>query len=221
MFDFEERIGLWKQSLSASSLGDRPEVLDELEGHVRDEVERLVRGGEAPERAWAAAVERVGSREQLAREFAKVHEAPAWLAGRVALLAVAVVAVLTGWVVGSRLIAGRFGALLALHVFSITVAYAATVIVGALCAWTVVSRAAGRWGAARATAFRSAAWKLSAIGLVLTIVGVALGAWWARDHLGRYWGWDGKEVGGLCVLLWNGVICGALHRGRTRALNLR
>jgi ABC-type transport system involved in cytochrome c biogenesis permease subunit len=30
-------------------------------------------------------------------------------------------------------------------------------------------------------------------------VGVVLGGWWAADNLGRFWGWDPKEIGGLSV----------------------
>lgn len=31
---------------------------------------------------------------------------------------------------------------------------------------------------------------------------MVLGAIWAKDHWGRYWGWAVKEVGGLAVLSW-------------------
>ena len=98
-----------------------------------------------------------------------------------------------------------------------TAGYVATFVVGGLAAWSVLSRAAGGWDASRAAAFRSAAMRLSAAGLALTLVAVASGAWWAGGHLGRYWGWDAKEVGGLCVLAWNGVIYWAVRRRRVEA----
>src|SRR5581483_7675519 len=48
--------------------------------------------------------------------------------------------------------------------------------------------------------------------LVLTAAGVLLGSWWAHDHLGRWWGWDPKEVGGLAVLAWSGLTVAYLLR---------
>ena len=35
------------------------------------------------------------------------------------------------------------------------------------------------------------------IGFPLLAIGVALGAWWAHDAWGRYWGWDPKETAAL------------------------
>jgi hypothetical protein len=214
MFDLEAQIRSWRQNVSAS-LGDRPDVLDELEGHLRDDFDRLVRSGERPESAWSAAVARIGTPEQLAREFAKVDDRrPGWLPARVATFAFIVLAVTAGVFVVSRLVGGRAELLLASHVLAVTVGYGATFVVGGLAAWSVISRALGGWDAPRAADFRSATTRLSAVAMALTLVGVALGAWWAGGHLGRYWDWDAKEVGGLCVLAWNGVIYWAVHRRR-------
>ena len=40
------------------------------------------------------------------------------------------------------------------------------------------------------------------IGVVALVsaTGVILGAVWAERHLGRFWGWDAKEIGGLSVV---------------------
>jgi hypothetical protein len=48
--------------------------------------------------------------------------------------------------------------------------------------------------------------------LVLTAAGVGLGAWWAHDNLGRAWGWDPLEVGGMSVLIWYGLMMLCLLR---------
>ena len=40
-----------------------PEVLDELEGHLRDDIEEQLRGGSDPERAFHAAKARMGQAE--------------------------------------------------------------------------------------------------------------------------------------------------------------
>jgi Cytochrome C assembly protein len=143
----------------------------------------------------------------------------AWLPARVATAAFVGLAVATGVVLASRLVGGRTHLLLASHTFTVTVGYATTFVVACLAAGSLFSRAAGGWDASRAAAFRSAAIGLSAAALALTLVGVALGAWWAGGHLGRYWGWDVKEVGGLCVLAWNGVIYWAVRRPRMDPAN--
>ena len=43
------------------------------------------------------------------------------------------------------------------------------------------------------------------LGLAALLLAVALGAWWSHRYLGRWWGWDPKEIGGICVLAWAGV----------------
>jgi hypothetical protein len=69
----------------------------------------------------------------------------------------------------------------------------------------------GRWDDRRARDLRAATLKLACGALALTAVGVALGAVWAHHHLGRYWGWDLKEVGGAAVTAWSGLmLCAAL-----------
>ncbi len=46
------------------------------------------------------------------------------------------------------------------------------------------------------------------IGFPLLALGVALGAWWANDAWGRYWGWDPKETSALVTWL---IYAGYLH----------
>ena len=58
MADFEDRIALWRRELS-SGMEDRPEVVDELEDHLRQEIETLTRAGKTPGEGHA--VQSVGS----------------------------------------------------------------------------------------------------------------------------------------------------------------
>ena len=39
------------------------------------------------------------------------------------------------------------------------------------------------------------------VGTVLIIAGTLLGAWWADEAWGRFWGWDPKEIGALLIAL--------------------
>ena len=39
------------------------------------------------------------------------------------------------------------------------------------------------------------------VGTVLIVAGTLLGAWWADEAWGRFWGWDPKEIGALIIIL--------------------
>ena len=45
-------------------------------------------------------------------------------------------------------------------------------------------------------------------GFPILVLGIALGAWWANDAWGRYWGWDPKETSALVTWL---IYAGYLH----------
>jgi hypothetical protein len=74
MFNLNQAIANWRARLVGSGVTNS-EVLDELEGHLRDDVEQQVRLGFTPEHAFAQAVERLGHANTLKREFEKL-EAP-------------------------------------------------------------------------------------------------------------------------------------------------
>jgi len=99
-------------------------VIDELEGHLRDELARLVAGGVPADEAWAKAVERLGTPDALAAEFAKVPPAR-WLPGTVAPAIVLVAGLGIGGVIASRVWGREAGPLLAIHVLTITLGYLA------------------------------------------------------------------------------------------------
>jgi hypothetical protein len=212
VFDLERHLQQWRQTL-AGSLDDRPDVIEELEGHLREEVGRRVQSGQAPEEAWRTALDRLGDPRRLVEEFDKVPPAlRGWLPARLVLLALALLGAGLAGLLLSELRHGAFGPLLAAHIFAVTLGYTATLAVGTLAGWSVLIRALVGRDARRAEAFRSAAWKVSAAALVLTAAGVVLGGWWARDHLGRSWGWDPREVGGLSVLAWDALLLAVLLR---------
>jgi hypothetical protein len=224
MFDIDTRIQEWRRTVLAH-FGDRGDVVDELEAHLRDDLDRRLRSGVAPEQAWADACAQLGEARQLAGEFAKVSGGRPWLPAWIAAIAVIAAGLsAAAWVaigLGSGESGGRRGPLLASHVVTIAAGYATVLAVGGLSIWSLLARArarAGWWDGRRALAFRRAVLMFSAVGLPLTAVGVALGAVWARDHLGRYWGWDLREIGGLAVLTSSGLsLWAARSGGRFRA----
>jgi hypothetical protein len=212
VFDLEQRIQQWRYTL-AQALTGRPEVIAELESHLREEVHRLLQAGQTPELAWEEALRRLGGPEQLAAEFGKLPPAGSafWLPARLVLIAQIILSVCLAGGVLLTLKQGKTRPLLAAHVFAVTAGYTTTFAVGLLAVWSIFTRAVHGWDARRTEAVRATAWKLTLAGLVLTGVGVGLGCWWARDNLGRYWGWDPKEVGALGVLAWYGLMVWCLQ----------
>jgi hypothetical protein len=77
MFDLDESIGRWRRRLSRDETV-RPSDLDELESHLRDQVDGLREAGLSYEEAFLVATRRLGDPEHLSEEFAKVHGDSVW-----------------------------------------------------------------------------------------------------------------------------------------------
>lgn len=70
MFDLNLAIIEWRRAMVAAGIAS-PEVLDELESHLRDDVEEQVRSGAEVGRAFTSAIHRLGTPGTLGKEFAK------------------------------------------------------------------------------------------------------------------------------------------------------
>ena len=94
--------------------------------------------------------------------------------------------------------------LLTIHVSVMMISYA--VLTVSFCG-AVVYLAQGGEGRRRFAALPSSeaagdlAHKAVIVGFPLLALGIALGAWWANDAWGRYWGWDPKETSALITWL--------------------
>lgn len=75
MFNLDQAIADWCRQLAAAGI-TAVEVLDELESHLRDEIERQLTAGTEPQRAFEIAAQQLGRVELLKTEFAKIHEPP-------------------------------------------------------------------------------------------------------------------------------------------------
>ena len=207
MPDIERRLADWRRALTETA-GCTDEVLDELESHMRDEVQRLVQAGEPEERAFDLALSRLGPPQALGAEFAKLARdgAATWLPVRLAngvLLALA--AALVGYCAG-RLQDGRFDLLLASHIVAVTLGYCTTLLVGGLAFCYVATRSFHPPRPAQIGALTRAVFVMTWLALAATTLGVFLGGVWAKDNLGRFWGWDLKETGGAIVLAWDAIM---------------
>ncbi len=77
MFDLNEAIAGWRTKLAAGGACGKSD-LDELEAHLREEIENLTPSGLAEEEAFLVAKHRLGQPASLAREFAKVNRGAVW-----------------------------------------------------------------------------------------------------------------------------------------------
>ena len=73
----EAQIAQWRNWLRRRP-AIRPVDLDELEGHLRDQIAALVGAGLAGDEAFLVAVKRMGSLDAVSREFAREHSDRLW-----------------------------------------------------------------------------------------------------------------------------------------------
>ena len=213
MFDLDKALESWRSSLPAEIRQHREHV-EELEQHLRDSFEERTRDGAAPDAAWAAAVASLGSAGQLAREFGKLdRSARAWIPVSIAACGMIVIVIRIVLDLDGRM---RSQPLLATHVALVITGYCAVFAVGFFTAFAILSRALIGWEEPQHRAVRRIGGMLSSLSVAATAPGVILGAVWAHQHMGRWWGWDPKEIGGMCVLAW-GVILFKSFVSRTTA----
>jgi hypothetical protein len=78
MFNLEHAIAEWRQQMVEGGI-DSSTTLDELEGHLRDDVERQTKSGADASNAFANAVKRIGPPATIKAEFKKVEKTiPQW-----------------------------------------------------------------------------------------------------------------------------------------------
>ncbi len=70
MFNLDHAITEWRRQMTAGGVKN-PTVLDELESHVREDVERQARAGVEAQKAFEVAVQKIGPASALGNEFKK------------------------------------------------------------------------------------------------------------------------------------------------------
>jgi hypothetical protein len=214
MFDLESQIRAWRSDLAAA-MGNVPDALDELESHLRDDIDRRIQRGAGAQSAFEAARAQLGEPARLAQEFARTRERR-WIPGWIAIGTVAAAVLVAAIREAARASSGKVQPLMAGHVIAVVGGYVAMLAVGMLAAWSVLSATILRRSPARnRRALQPVALKLSIVATIMTTIAVVTGAFWAREHLGRYWGFDLKETGGAAVILWSLLLVAmAIHAAR-------
>jgi hypothetical protein len=199
MHNLEKLIAEWRKTAGIPDVS--AEALDELETHLRETAEQLVRSGMSLPDAFQRAIAELGTLPGIASEFRKLDE-PLWLPGRLAIGAAAFAAVALAVFVIARLGSGQSSGLLAAHVFTVALGYTVTLIIGGLGICFVSQRCFEDFPTSRLHSIRRVSLLLGVIALFFTAVGVFLAMIWAKIEWGRYWDWDSKEIGGLSAVVW-------------------
>jgi hypothetical protein len=72
MFNLDQAIAQWRQQMLDAGIKP-PDVLDELETHLRDDVERHTKLGKSTQQAFGIAAQNLGRSEALKNEFKKAR----------------------------------------------------------------------------------------------------------------------------------------------------
>jgi hypothetical protein len=71
MFDLEKSIADWRRQMLAAGI-KTPVPLEELEIHLREEIERQMKSGTNPQQAFENSVQQIGHADELKGEFKKI-----------------------------------------------------------------------------------------------------------------------------------------------------
>jgi hypothetical protein len=129
MHDLEQRIREWRREV-ARQLDGRREVIEELESHLREELQQAL----APviDQAWTAALAKLGDPKVLAAEFAKLTPPTGWLPARLVGLGWIGITVLIVMLAPVAVLVARGDPLLVTHISFVLLGYLSTLLVGAL-----------------------------------------------------------------------------------------
>jgi hypothetical protein len=211
MHNLEDSIAEWRKSMMAAATLSR-ESLDELENHLRENVDQLTRSGMTEPEAFQRAVTQLGGPSTIASEFQKLDQST-WLPVKVVIGISVTEALALAIYLIAHFDAARSGLLLANHIFSVTLGYTTTFLVGALGICFVGQRCFSDFSPSRMRSLTRVTFVLGCVAAGLTAIGVFLGMLWARAEWGRFWAWDPKEIGGLSVIVWL-IFFLAIHRLR-------
>ncbi|MEY2428245.1 MAG: hypothetical protein QOJ40_1130 [Verrucomicrobiota bacterium] len=73
MFNLDQAVAEWRRRMLASGI-KTPVPLDELESHLREDIEQQIKSGLSVQPAFEAAVQHIGNANMLKNEFEKVAE---------------------------------------------------------------------------------------------------------------------------------------------------
>jgi hypothetical protein len=238
MFDLNQEIDRWKSAFAQKAACSSDELL-ELESHLREEIAALVAAGRGEQEAFCESALRLGDPTKIGGEFAKnqgrfAHSKFVWdgvaLHGNsVAVILAGLAAIVFGFAVGMK----KGDGVLGVHVGTISFAYLIPVLLAVVGTYAIFRGAIVKLGvnlgvksdakldsAQFRDRFAGQCRFLLGVVALVSATGVILGGVWAERHLGRFWGWDPKEIGGLSVVVAALVLCLLLTRFKPCSVRL-
>jgi hypothetical protein len=200
MFDLNRQIDSWKKGFAKRACGS--DELEELESHLREEISALVAAGRTEEDAFRESALRLGDPLKVSGEFAKNERRLPWdslaIRGNSVLVAIVGLAAVVIGVVGWT---QREDGILGAHWGSITFAYVVPFLMAVVGAYAIFRTAMVNSGEPEfRDRLRSHCRLLFGVVALGCASGAILGGIWAERNMGRFWGWDVKEIGALAVV---------------------
>jgi hypothetical protein len=201
MFDLEQAIVEWRRQMLAAGI-NTPVPLEELESHLREDIETLRSSGMPEHQAFPFAVSRLGAPGPMQTEFNKVKRASLDFVAIGAFTWIGA-AILLAWMLSGRVVSGRPGLLLlAAHIFSLTTGYFAAFLTGGFGIYYVCCRRLRALSPARRQSLKRAVFLFSRLSAGLVTAGLVLGMAWSEENRGRYLSGNPREIGALCAAGW-------------------
>lgn len=217
MSELDRRITAWRRSVRRI-LSQRDDVLDELEGHLTEEVQSQMRAGHSLDDAFSTALSKLGQVDELAAEFRRIPAVYSlWLPARLICMGGLVVTAALLVRLMPRFLSGGTDGFMAFHIASITVGYFATLLIGSLATCFLVTRLFRHLHVGQLRSLNRHVQLLSVIAFVFTALGILIGAFCPFEKNGHFYGWSAHEVAGVMILAWDlqMMVTASRLKGRT------
>lgn len=199
MFDLEKSIADWRRRMLTA--GIQSPALEELESHLREEIGHLIASGKSEAAAFKIAVRSVGNPGTVGGEFEK-NSSQVSMSGLIGLTVWSVAAAVLLIIILNRWAHAKWNLLLAAHIFSVTMGYAAAFLAGGFAIYGVCSQWLRASTAHDGNMLNRTIHFFTVLAAVLAGAGFVLGMFWSSQNLGGAWTNDPREIGNLCAVVW-------------------
>lgn len=214
MQQLDEKILEWRRQMLAGGINDK-NILDELEGHLWDEVAGLVTSGKTEVEAFELAVSRMGNPGPLRKEFKLAGRDVFWPVAVGSWLWIAAMLAAAGCLLPTAF-NGRRGLLLVAHILSVLAGYSAAFVAGSLAICHICCRTFRQLTPERRQSLAQAAYLFTRLAAGFVVLAVVLSMFWTREHFGKILDGNPQETLGLCATAWLIAVLAFQRFGRPR-----